>query len=143
MNSRRQLKSILSFITLTIFLVLGAGSVETDTDTSKVSEQPSEITISATQLYREYDANQVAADAKYKDKIATVSGRVQNIGKDITDTAYLVIGGEGFLDGVQCMFSEGQQSEIANIQKGMSVTAKGKISGQAIGNVLMRNCSLQ
>ena len=61
-------------------------------------------------------------------KIVVVSGTIQSIGKDITDTAYLVIGGTGFLDGVQCMMPGGQESAVANVREGQFVTLKGKVS---------------
>ena len=92
-------------------------------------------------LFAAYDNNSVAADAKYEDKIVKVSGYIQSIGKDITDTAYLVIGGKGFLDGVQCMLPEGQEGLVGSVSKGQYVTLKGKVSGQVVGNVLVRNCT--
>lgn len=137
----KRTKHAVSAIALTAFIVLGAGSVDTDQGAKNVSNAATDYVISADALYAEYDKNSVAADAKYEDKIVEVSGYVQSIGKDIADTAYLVIGGEGFLDGVQCMLPEGQESLVGNISKGQYVTLKGKVSGQVIGNVLVRNCT--
>ena len=57
------------------------------------------------------------------------------------DTAYLVIGGSGFLDGVQCTLPRGQEGLVARVSKGQYVTLKGKVSGQIMGNVLVNNCS--
>ena len=57
------------------------------------------------------------------------------------DTAYLVIGGSGFLDGVQCMLPAGQEGLVARVSKGQYVTLKGKVSGQIMGNVIVNNCS--
>ena len=57
------------------------------------------------------------------------------------DTAYLVIGGSGFLDGVQCMMPGGQESAVANVREGQFVTLKGKVSGEMMGTVIVRNCS--
>ena len=134
---------MLSAAALSSFLLLAVGSAETDSEAEKISEQAPAATLPADQLYQEYDANQVAADSKYKDKVVIVTGSIQSIGKDITDTAYLVIGGAGFLDGVQCMLPGGQESAVAQLSKGQLVTAKGRVSGQSIGNVLLRNCTLQ
>ena len=92
-------------------------------------------------IFKEYDKNSVAADAKFEDKIVVVSGTIQSIGKDIMDTAYLVIGGSGFLDGVQCMLPRGQEGLVARVSKGQYVTLKGKVSGQIMGNVIVNNCS--
>lgn len=135
-------RNIASAGLLGIFLVLAAGSVETDSEAEKVASEPSVYSLPAKQLYSEYDANKVAADTKYEGKIVTVTGPVESIGKDVTDTAYIVIGGTG-LSGVQCMFSKDQESVISQLAEGQLITAKGKVSGQPLGNVLVRSCTLQ
>jgi len=136
------LKPVASATLLAIFIGLAGGSVETDSGAKKVASEAAAFTLSADQLYSEYDANQVAADTKYKDKIVTVTGAITDIGKDVTDTAYVVIGGTGMLNGAQCMFPKGQESLISNLSKGQEVTAKGEVNGK-IGNVLVRNCTIQ
>ncbi len=135
------LKNILSAGALTIFIILGGGSYDTDGGAEKIAAATPDFVLSANTLYKEYERNSVAADAKYEDKIVKVSGIVQSIGKDITDTAYLVIGGTGFLDGVQCMLPGGQESAVANVREGQFVTLKGKVSGEMMGTVIVRNCS--
>ena len=80
---------------------------------------------------------------KYKGKTIRVSGRIQDIGIDILNDAYIVIGGTGFLDGVQCMFSDSENTSISSLSKGDFVTVKGEVAGKVIGNVLIRKCSLQ
>lgn len=122
------------------FLTLAAGSVETDSEAEKVASEPSAYNLAAEQLYDEYDANKVAADMKYEGKIVTVTGRIESIGK--SSSAYIVIGGTG-LSGVQCSFPEGQYSAIARLAEGQLITAKGKVLGQLVGNVLVENCTLQ
>ena len=135
------LKNLLSAGALTIFIILGGGSYDTDGGAEKIAAATPDFVLSANTLYKEYERNSVAADAKYEDKIVKVSGTVQSIGKDITDTAYLVIGGTGFLDGVQCMLPGGQESAVANVREGQFVTLKGKVSGEMMGTVIVRNCS--
>ena len=125
-----------------MFAVLALGSLDSDSDTKKTQSQSPSYTLSADQLYRDYSANEVAADSKYKGRVVVVSGTVQSIGKDITDEAYIVVGGGGFLDGVQCMFTKGEQGAVARLSKGQRVTVKGEVSGK-MGNVLLRRCTLQ
>ena len=141
MKINKTLKNTLSAGVLAIFIILGGGSLDTDEGAEKISAATPDYVLSANTLFKEYERNSVAADAKYEDKIVVVSGTVQNIGKDIMDTAYLVIGGSGFLDGVQCMLPRGQEGLVARVSKGQYVTLKGKVSGQTIGNVLVNNCS--
>jgi hypothetical protein len=135
-------KTVFSAILLAIFIGLAGGSVETDSGAKKVASEAAAFDLSADQLYSEYDANQVAADAKYKGKVVSITGSISDIGKDVTDTAYVIIGGTGILNGAQCMFPKGQESLIGNLSKGQQVTAKGEVSGK-IGNVLVRNCTIQ
>jgi hypothetical protein len=135
-------KHIVSLVGLLVFIILAAGSVDTDEDTQEIQSQAASYTVSADQLYSEYNSNEVAADMKYKGKIVIVSGTIQDIGKDIMDNAYIVIGGSGFLDGVQCTFTKSEQSSIARLSKGQHVTVKGAVSGK-MGNVLISKASLQ
>lgn len=135
-------KHIASFLGLLVFCFLALGSIDTDEDTQKVQSQAPSYTLSANQLYAEYENNEVAADSKYKGQVVVVSGTIQDIGKDIMDNAYIIVGGMGFLDGVQCTFTEGENASIARLYKGQQVTVKGMVSGK-LGNVLIDKASLQ
>jgi hypothetical protein len=95
--------------------------------------------LSADALYSAYKANEVAADAEYKGKIVVVSGIVRDIGKDILDSPYIVLGGQGLLDGVQCMFPSAGNSPVAKIGKGQKVSVRGRVAGK-MGNVLLKDC---
>ncbi len=98
--------------------------------------------ISANRLYQEYEYNEVSANYKYKGKIVLVSGTMQDIGNDLFGDPYIVIGGSGFLDGVQCSFNKSETLSIARLFKGQNVRIKGEVSGK-LGNVQVKNCSLQ
>lgn len=135
-------KHAFSLIALAAFGFLGLGSVDSDSKTKAVGSQSPSYTLAATELSRDYNANEVAADNKYKGKVVVVSGTIQSIGKDITDSAYIVIGGSGFLDGVQCMFTKSGESAVAQLSKGSRVSVKGEVNGK-MGNVLLRNCTLE
>ena len=136
-------KHIMSVGLVGILLALALGSVDTEQDTKKVQSQAPAHRITANALFAEYKANEVAADAKYKGKIVIVSGVIQKIGKDVLDQAYIVIGGKGFLDGVQCTFAESQNASIARLSKGQKVTVKGEVKGKMMGHILVSKCSLQ
>lgn len=131
-----------SLIALALFVLFAVGSSNTDSGTKEVQSQAPSFTLSTNQLVDEYKANEVAADAKYKGNVVVVSGVIESIGKDILDQAYVVIGGEGFLDGVQCTFSKGEEASVASLSKGQNVNIKGKVNGK-MGNVLLENSSLQ
>jgi tRNA_anti-like len=142
MKERDLAKHIASLVILLIFGVLAAGSINTDSDTKQVRSKTPDYGLSANELYNEYKANEVAADAKFKGKVVVVSGTIDSIGKDLMDQAYVVIGGKGFLDGVQCTFTKGEESSVARLSKGQHVTIKGEVAGK-MGNVLVNKSSLQ
>lgn len=98
--------------------------------------------VTAEDLFSEYKDNEIAADNKYKKKIVSVSGVIQHIGKDIMNEAYIVIGGRGFLDGVQCFFPRSAETELGSLSVGRRVTIKGEVGGK-MGNVLIRNCTIE
>jgi hypothetical protein len=135
-------RHLASFVVLATFVVLAVGSIDTDTDTQKIQSQTPSYTLSANRLYDEYESNEVAADSKYKGEVVVVTGTIQDIGKDIMGDAYIVIGGSGFLDGVQCTFTKGEQPSVARLSKGQQVRVQGVVAGK-MGNVLVTKSSLQ
>lgn len=133
---------LFSLFALAVFALLAAGSLDTDTDTREVQSQSPSYTLSADQLYYEYNANEVAADARYKGKVVVVFGTIQSIGKDVLGSAYIVVGGRGLLDGAQCTFTKGEESSVARLLKGQRVSVKCQVSGK-MGNVQLNKCSLE
>lgn len=142
-------RSLASVATLAVFSVLvigsgdsaGGGASSGGTSEAAPPAAPAE-SLSANALFAAYNSNEVAADAKYKGKGVIVSGRIQDIGKDIMDNAYVVVGGQGFLDGVQCTFPSDQQSVVAALQKGQAVVVTGSVTGK-MGNVQVEDCAVR
>lgn len=135
-------KHALSFVVIAVLITLAIGSVDTEESTQNVQSQVPAYTVSANALYNEYEDNEVAASDKYDGKVIIVTGTIQDIGKDIVDQAYVILGGTGALNGVQCMFIESQNTSIANLSKGQHVRVKGEVSGK-MGNIIMRNCAIE
>lgn len=137
-----RIKNIASLAGLAAFCAMAIGSTETEESAKAVASQEPAYTLTANALYSAYDDNEVAADAKYKGKVVVVSGVIQDIGKDLADDPYVVIGGEGVLDGVQCTFADSKSEELASLSKGQKATVKGKVVG-LFGNVQIENSTLQ
>lgn len=110
------------------------------TITEKVPEEI--IKISAQELYAKYEANEIAADELYKDKILEVSGIIDSIGKDIMDSMYVTLKTDNIIGSVQCMLANSEISKAVNLKKGSSILVKGKNSGLLM-NVILRNCTIQ
>lgn len=101
------------------------------------------IKVSATKLSEDYRANEISADAKYKNKIVEVSGLVDAIGNDITDTPFIVLQTKQYsiIDRVQCMFSKSDLEALAKVSKDQQITLRGEVSG-LMGNVLIKGCQI-
>ena len=67
MKINKTLKNTLSAGVLAIFIILGGGSLDTDEGAEKISAATPDYVLSANTLFKEYDRNSVAADAKYED----------------------------------------------------------------------------
>ena len=146
---RHPVFTVLSTFFLLMFLlgVWGSSDKPKNSNITKSSSAKIEnieyIEISAVKLSREYNENKVSADIKYKDKYVRMNGIVNDIGKDILDDPYVTLKGiETLLFGIQCMFSHSDEPQLANLTKGQSITLEGSVSGEMIGNVIVRGCKI-
>jgi hypothetical protein len=135
-------------IVIVLFSIMGSGDslkepASQTEESTKTIEIPS-IKISAIQLASEYEANEVSADIKYKNKFIEVSGTIENIGKDILDTPYITLsdGKEYSITSVQCMFEKSDQNQLASLSKDTKISVVGKVSGK-LGNILLNECKIK
>lgn len=128
---------------LLLFVVLAIGSTDTQESVQEdVSTAAPAARVTAAQLFADYDANEVAADEKYKGKVLIVTGTIEDIGKDIVDTMYVTLKTDNAIMSVQCKFADEHKSQLANAAEGQQVTIKGKCDGK-LGNVLLRGCTFE
>ncbi len=107
----------------------------------EVSTQPVYKFMLAEDLFREYEANKVAADERYKGKILIVQGVVKDIDKDLSDEIYVeLIGAEYSPDNVRCCFFNTHKYEVGQLIKGQKVMIKGKCYGSPVGDVVLKGC---
>ena len=100
-------------------------------------------TIRATELYEQYEANEVAADQRFKGSAILVIGRVKDIGKDIAGTPYLMLGDNPDNPwGTQALFGR-DSTGLATLTKGDSIRVACVVAGKALTNVLLRRCELR
>lgn len=135
-------KHVLSAFAVAGFLFIAFGSDdEKKTETEIVNESPA-VEISASQLYKDYESNGVAADQKYKGKVLRVSGVVNNIDRDIMDKIYVTLKGDQYFGDVQCFFAEDHVNMAAQLSKGQRITVKGKCEGKLM-NVMLKGCVIE
>jgi hypothetical protein len=111
---------------------------------SGAGSTPPAISVTADQLVSDYEANEVAADEKYKEKVIEVSGYVDSIGKDITDTMYVTLetGEEFSLVHPQLFFSDTHEAEVAELKKGDPLTVRCRCDGKFM-NVHLTSCVIE
>ena len=99
--------------------------------------------LTAGQVTYAYSSNEVSADSALKGKVFKVSGKVVRVGKDITNTAYVILTDNGDEDirSVQCFFDDSRLSEISSLSPGQEVIIFGTCEGLMM-NVLMKDCEL-
>jgi hypothetical protein len=96
-------------------------------------------TVEAVDLCAAYAANQVRADLAYKGRSIYVRGVVTEIGVTLGDTPYVFLSGPDGPPGVQCTFAESDKSELANVQKGQTLTISGRCDGKTMAWVLVED----
>lgn len=108
-------------------------------------KHPTERALEATakNLVSAYSTNEIAANNKYGGKYVKITGIVDSIGRDITDSIYITLSdGDDFsLERVQCFFSEKYSNEIATLTKGTEVVVYGTCDDYLV-NVLVTDCVL-
>lgn len=104
---------------------------------SQVEATPVPEKISAKQLADEFDANQVAAEAKWEGKLVEFSAKITNI----TDTglAFSNVASKDFsLAQISCKVDDKQQ--LIPLKNGQTVTVRGVVGTQMIGVISINDC---
>lgn len=130
-------------IGLIVLAVIGGSGTKkssqptTTTTDSKVTQTPE--TISVRDLADDFDANQVAAEAKWKDKLVEFSAEISNI----TDTgiSFSRIATKQFsTTQISCRIQDKQQ--LLPLKNGQTVTVRGVVGTQTIGVIDLSKCEV-
>lgn len=122
----------------------GAGNSTSHSCT--VTEAPQvQYRVTAGQLLDEYDANEVAADMKYKGKLIAVTGYVQNITNSSTDEpgVWLAPSQVWAFFTVDCYFRIIHQPQVAQLREGQLITIVGVCHGEGFFSVELKECYIE
>lgn len=98
------------------------------------------IEVTAEQLIKDYDDNELLADDKYKGKWLIIDGYVSNISKVLDITSVTLNNGEEFsVNEITCFFDKDNESQVKKLEKGSKVKIKGKCKGKG-WNVEVEKC---
>jgi hypothetical protein len=100
-----------------------------------------DMEVTASELYRAYEANEVSADQQYKGKRLLITGVVENIGKDVMDNPYVALKID-FLKGVNCYFDDENNKVLSHLSKGQKIQIIGTCAGLTLTDVVVKDCEL-
>lgn len=91
-----------------------------------------------------YEKNEVGADLKYKGKTIQITGRIDEIKKDLMDNLYVTLGtGREFeIPQIQAFFDDKYNNQLATLEQGRSLTVICTIDGLMM-NVLANDCVIK
>jgi hypothetical protein len=88
-----------------------------------------DYTIAATELIREYEMNDSAANSKFNGKVVEIKGNVKKVEKDDMGYYTIILGTDTILSSVRCSMDTTHQQDAAMIRAGTSVTVRGACTG--------------
>ena len=87
-----------------------------------------------------YDANEIAADNKFKDKKLLLSGSIASVEKDFTGQGYLTLRGSNPLLGVHAQLSEHSMAAAASMKKGQQISLVCDGAGRIATIAILDHC---
>ena len=97
--------------------------------------------VSASELARAYEANQVAAKARYEDKIALITGEVRSITEARGRYDVKLITDDLWTD-IVCKIEPTDIDSILSLEKGQVIAVLGKIKGKGFADIVVDPCSI-
>lgn len=92
-------------------------------------------------LHKDYEDNAIAADEKYKDKVIQITGKVDDIFREAMGHPYVTFKVDDYFAHVQATFSKDEESNIAKLKKGQTITVRGRCKGKICG-VHLNDCMI-
>ena len=97
-----------------------------------------EYTVSADDLFRQFENNESEANSKYLGKIVEVNGKIREFSIGDSGELNMVLASESDMFGINCGLSKGQDADYKNYSEGDSIKIKGECSGISMDVVLTR-----
>src|SRR5258708_5316198 len=121
-------------ILLVIIIVLAAAGFyaykEYNRVNADVSGLQADYNIAATDLLKEFTANDSVANKKYLGKIIAVKGIVRQVSKDENGYCTIVLGDtSSSMSSIRCSVDSVHTPDVINLGKGKTITVKGSLTG--------------
>lgn len=103
------------------------GCLETGSSNKSVKYRKVAYHLDAQAILDEYDANEIAADSKFKGKVIVVEGIVAKIeSPDILSGPTVIL--EDEYNGLKCELVESELAKAGQLEKGMRVKIRGELN---------------
>jgi len=124
-------------------VVDSAKPTEVVASVSTSAPAPVVIQVTAKELAQQYEDNEAAGDAKYKNKLLEVTGVITSITKDLFDDTQIHLKGiHSFFD-VYATLESSEEAKAIELKKQQPITLHCIGDGEVIGVPLLKNCMIQ
>jgi hypothetical protein len=134
-------------VTALAFVAAGCEVPEASGDTAKGNKKNNSkpVKVQASKILKEFEENEAAADAKYKNKTLEVSGFVDKIDTEfIDDEEYVVNVSDGSEYAIFTVNCDDQKSkDVTPLKKGQKITVVGNFEDGGDLGVELDNCSIK
>lgn len=132
------------YILIAVLLLMLVGLVayfQYNKPTRDLTDKKADLSISATELYRQFSENEAQANQQYLDKVVQVKGVLTAVSRGEDGSLNLTLDAGNPMGGVTCEIPAGNFAEGTNLQTGSQVTIKGQCTG-ILTDVLLVKCVL-
>ena len=119
-------RKMIIFIAIVLLLLIAWGFYLYNKPHTDVSNIAASVSISAQELYQQFEQDETSANKKYLDKVIEVKGVVNEVQRSDTTLNILLSGGNG-MGGINCSIAKKNLSD--NIHKNEMVRIKGRCTG--------------
>lgn len=118
-----------------------ATSTASNTSAPGLAARTPIATVSAMEMWQQYDANEVSADNYYKGRVFRVTGTVQSIDKDFMDNIVLHLRSPNEFMSTSATVDQEGASQAAQLSKGERVSLTCLVKGRIIGSPVLDDCT--
>jgi hypothetical protein len=113
------------------------------TEVPKEEDKDYDLEVTAKQLIKEFEDNEVKANKKYKDKKIKITGEVATIGQNSSDTYIHLTSGKILgLTNITCNLKNTEDEKAETLNKGDNVAVVGIVK-EMIWNITVNDCELR
>ena len=137
------IKKIIYFVISIVIIAIVAGLYIWNKPHRNIASAKEDYSISAEEFYKEYSANEEAANKKYLNKIISVNGKISEIQLENANEPTLAL--KTTEDGitVSCGFDSKRLKDLKSLKTGDLVKIKGKCDGLGMFGIVITQCNLE